>query len=262
MTEPIFGSTKRRSRTLAVLTYGGGWERICANWIVPKSRLPPQNTDEADSKIANAAPKRPLASGWIYAPHRVRISDPDLLLALCDYLSEQGLIAVAATHGGRARSDGAVGPGCGARTNVAQPPLLDDERHRCGYRTSAPRSVSAVRVRRKGDLAVPAVTQRRCLAEGTGARLRFSRSFFFLLRSFRQRLTDLEPRPIDSDPSRLELQHGPRPRRGRPVRNRRSGSSLRPSLSPRPGIALNSEFACCPGRRAHWPGRIAAREIG
>lgn len=158
-------------------------------------------------------------------------------------------------HGGRARSDGAVGPGCGARTNVAQPPLLDDERHRCGYRTSAPRSVSAVRVRRKGDLAVPAVTQRRCLAEGTGARLRFSRSFFFLLRSFRQRLTDLEPRPIDSDPSRLELQHGPRPRRGRPVRNRRSGSSLRPSLSPRPGIALDSEFACCPGRRAHWPGR-------
>ena len=34
MTEPIFGSTKRRSRTLAVLTYGGGWEGICANWIV------------------------------------------------------------------------------------------------------------------------------------------------------------------------------------------------------------------------------------
>ncbi len=29
---------------------------------------------------------------------RVRISDPDLLLALCDYLSEQGLIAVAATQ--------------------------------------------------------------------------------------------------------------------------------------------------------------------
>lgn len=29
---------------------------------------------------------------------RVRISDPDLLLALCDYLSEQGLVAVAATQ--------------------------------------------------------------------------------------------------------------------------------------------------------------------
>jgi hypothetical protein len=29
---------------------------------------------------------------------RVRISDPDLLLALCDYLSEQGLIAVAASQ--------------------------------------------------------------------------------------------------------------------------------------------------------------------
>ena len=29
---------------------------------------------------------------------RVRISDPDLLLALCDYLSEQGLLAVAATQ--------------------------------------------------------------------------------------------------------------------------------------------------------------------
>jgi len=29
---------------------------------------------------------------------RVRISDPDLLLALCDYLSEQGLIAVAETQ--------------------------------------------------------------------------------------------------------------------------------------------------------------------
>jgi hypothetical protein len=29
---------------------------------------------------------------------RVRISDPDLLLALCDYLSERGLIAVAATQ--------------------------------------------------------------------------------------------------------------------------------------------------------------------
>jgi hypothetical protein len=29
---------------------------------------------------------------------RVRISDPDLLLALCDYRSEQGLIAVGATQ--------------------------------------------------------------------------------------------------------------------------------------------------------------------
>jgi hypothetical protein len=29
---------------------------------------------------------------------RVWISDPDLLLALCDYLSERGLIAVAATQ--------------------------------------------------------------------------------------------------------------------------------------------------------------------
>jgi hypothetical protein len=29
---------------------------------------------------------------------QVRISDPDLLLALCDYLSEQGLVAVAATQ--------------------------------------------------------------------------------------------------------------------------------------------------------------------
>ena len=29
---------------------------------------------------------------------RVRISDPDLLLALCDYLSEQGLLAVAASQ--------------------------------------------------------------------------------------------------------------------------------------------------------------------
>jgi hypothetical protein len=29
---------------------------------------------------------------------RVRISDPDLLLVLCDYLSEQGLVAVAATQ--------------------------------------------------------------------------------------------------------------------------------------------------------------------
>ena len=29
---------------------------------------------------------------------RVRISDPDLLLALCDYLSEQGLIAIGATQ--------------------------------------------------------------------------------------------------------------------------------------------------------------------
>jgi hypothetical protein len=29
----------------------------------------------------------------------------------------------------------------------------------------------------------------------------FSREFFFRLRSFRQRLTDLEPRPIGSDPA-------------------------------------------------------------
>ena len=32
--------------------------------------------------------------------------------------------------------------------------------------------------------------------------MRFSRACFFLLRSFRQRLTDLEPRPIASDPNK------------------------------------------------------------
>jgi hypothetical protein len=40
------------------------------------------------------------------------------------------------------------------------------------------------------------------LAEATGASLRLSRACFFLLRSFRHRLTDLEPRPIASDPNK------------------------------------------------------------
>ena len=35
LTEPIFGSTKRTSRTRAVLTHGGGSARICASSIVP-----------------------------------------------------------------------------------------------------------------------------------------------------------------------------------------------------------------------------------
>src|SRR5712691_4850255 len=35
LTEPIFGSAKRTSRTLAVRTYSGGWARICAGSIFP-----------------------------------------------------------------------------------------------------------------------------------------------------------------------------------------------------------------------------------
>ena len=41
------------------------------------------------------------------------------------------------------------------------------------------------------------------------ASLRFSRSFFCFLRSFRQRLTGLEPRPIASDPSESGVEHKP-----------------------------------------------------
>src|SRR5665213_434908 len=37
LTEPIFGSTKRRSRTRAVLTHGGGSARICASSIFPEA---------------------------------------------------------------------------------------------------------------------------------------------------------------------------------------------------------------------------------
>ena len=39
LTEPIFGSTKRRSRTRAVLTHGGGSARICTSLIVPDARF-------------------------------------------------------------------------------------------------------------------------------------------------------------------------------------------------------------------------------
>jgi hypothetical protein len=35
LTEPIFESTKRMSRTLAVRAHSGGWARICASSIVP-----------------------------------------------------------------------------------------------------------------------------------------------------------------------------------------------------------------------------------
>jgi hypothetical protein len=35
LTEPIFGSAKRTSRTLAVRRYSGGWARICAGSIFP-----------------------------------------------------------------------------------------------------------------------------------------------------------------------------------------------------------------------------------
>src|SRR6266511_5870364 len=35
LTEPIFGSAKRTSRTLAVRRYSGGWARICASSIFP-----------------------------------------------------------------------------------------------------------------------------------------------------------------------------------------------------------------------------------
>jgi hypothetical protein len=44
--------------------------------------------------------------------------------------------------------------------------------------------------------------QPRFFGGATGASLRFSRACFFLLRSFRQRLTGLEPRPIASDPNK------------------------------------------------------------
>ena len=38
LTEPIFGSAKRTSRTLAVRTHSGGWERICVSSIFPAAR--------------------------------------------------------------------------------------------------------------------------------------------------------------------------------------------------------------------------------
>ena len=38
LTEPIFGSAKRRSRTLAVRRHSGGWARICASSIFPDAR--------------------------------------------------------------------------------------------------------------------------------------------------------------------------------------------------------------------------------
>src|SRR5712691_5586465 len=38
LTEPIFGSAKSTSRTLAVRTYSGGWARICAGSIFPEAR--------------------------------------------------------------------------------------------------------------------------------------------------------------------------------------------------------------------------------
>jgi len=58
----------------------------------------------------------------------------------------------------------------------------------------------------KGNVS-PERFQRLRLGRATAASLRFSRAFFFFLRSFRQRFTGLEPRPIASDPSESGVEH-------------------------------------------------------